>query len=61
LLQYYARQLGHRRGEFPAAESIGDRTISLPCYPQLTGRQIRRVIDVVGSAVAATEPVAGRA
>jgi UDP-4-amino-4-deoxy-L-arabinose-oxoglutarate aminotransferase len=46
LLEYYARR-GHRRGALPVAESIGDRTISLPLYPRLTAGQIDRVIGAV--------------
>jgi dTDP-4-amino-4,6-dideoxygalactose transaminase len=52
LLQYYAQQLGCRRRDFPVAESIGDRTISLPFYPQLTDGQIDRVVEAVTRAVA---------
>ena len=51
LLQYYARRFGYRGGEFPAAEAIGARTISLPLYPQLTADQIGRVVAAVGRAV----------
>jgi dTDP-4-amino-4,6-dideoxygalactose transaminase len=56
LLQYYARQFGYRRGDFPAAESIGDRTISLPFYPQLTNDEIERVVNAVANSVTALEP-----
>ncbi len=52
LLEYFARQYGHQRGDLPAAEAIGDRTISLPFYPQLTDDQIGRVIDAVAETVA---------
>lgn len=55
LLQYYARHFGYRRGDLPVAEDIGDRTLSLPLYPQLTDAQINRVIDAVTEAV--HEPV----
>ena len=51
LLQYYAQRLGYRRGDLPVAESIGDRTISLPFYPQLTADQIDCVVEAVGQAV----------
>lgn len=50
LLEYYARQGGYRRGMLPVAESIGDRTISLPFYPALTAEQV----DCVVAAVAET-------
>lgn len=47
LLSYYQREFGYRRGELPAAERIGDRTLSLPFYPQMSESQVQRVIDVV--------------
>ena len=45
LLEYFARQ--HNRGDFPVAEAIGDSTISIPLYPQLTDIEIERVVEVV--------------
>lgn len=51
LLEFYARQYGYRHGDLPVAESIGDRTLSIPFYTQLTDEQVRRVIDAVGEAV----------
>jgi len=51
LLEYYARRFGYRRGALPAAESIGDRTLSLPCYPRLTDEQVERVIAAVAEVV----------
>lgn len=51
LLKYYARRFGYRRGELPVAESIGDRTISLPLYPQLTDEQVEWVIEAVRQTV----------
>lgn len=53
LLEYYAKTFGYRRGDLPAAESIGDRTISLPFYPSLTEAQIDRVVAAVRVAVSA--------
>ena len=52
LLQYFTRQFGCRRGDLPVAEAIGDRTVSLPFYTQLTDRQIRRIIQAVTELVA---------
>jgi len=51
LLEFFAREYGYRRGDLPAAESIGDRTISLPFYTQLTTEQIERVIEAVRQAI----------
>ncbi|MBU0718438.1 MAG: DegT/DnrJ/EryC1/StrS family aminotransferase [Planctomycetes bacterium] len=54
LLSYYARRYGYRRGDLPVAESIGDRTISLPLFPQMTKSQVDRVIDAVTDTVRTT-------
>lgn len=53
LLRYYQRESGRRRGDLPAAESIGDRTLSLPFYPQMTDGQIQRVCESVEEVVSA--------
>jgi dTDP-4-amino-4,6-dideoxygalactose transaminase len=53
LLEYFATTYGYARGDLPAAESIGDRTISVPLYTQLTDDQVRHVIDVVTDIVGA--------
>lgn len=51
LLSYYAQRGGFRRGRFPAAERIGDSTITLPLYTKLTDDQIAYVIDSVRRSV----------
>ena len=43
LLTYLRKTFGFSRGDFPVAENIGDRTISLPFYPQLADEQIEYV------------------
>jgi len=47
LLEYYRERFGFRRGDFPVAEEIGDRTVSLPLYPKLEDSQVDYVIDCV--------------
>jgi dTDP-4-amino-4,6-dideoxygalactose transaminase len=47
LMKYYREKYGYSRGEFPVAEIIGDRTISLPFYPKLTRKEIKRIITKV--------------
>ena len=37
--------LGYRKGDFPVAERFAERTLSLPCYPELTEPQQAFVID----------------
>jgi dTDP-4-amino-4,6-dideoxygalactose transaminase len=51
LMTYYRERFGFKLGMFPVAEDIGARTISLPLYPKLTGREIELVIDTVLAAV----------
>ncbi len=47
LLSYYRRRFGFRPGAFPVAESIGERTLSLPLYPSLQDHEVERVIQAV--------------
>ncbi len=51
LRRYYAQRFGYRRGDLPVAESIGDRTISIPLYPRLRDHEVQRVIDAVTETV----------
>ncbi|MGE5893200.1 MAG: DegT/DnrJ/EryC1/StrS family aminotransferase [bacterium] len=51
LLRYYRENFGHREGDFPVAEEIGRRTISLPFYPKLTVRAVQYVVDMVKDAL----------
>jgi dTDP-4-amino-4,6-dideoxygalactose transaminase len=48
LQQAYAH-LGHQRGDFPCAERLAGRSLSLPMYPELTSEQIGRVTAAVRS------------
>lgn len=47
LLRYYRERFGYRPGDFPVAERIGSRTISLPFYPKLADAEVRQVIEAV--------------
>ena len=38
---------GHKKGDFPVAESLAERVLSLPMYPELTSIQIERIADSV--------------
>ena len=40
----YKEMFGYKRGEFPVAEGISDRTIALPFYSNLTEKQIDYVV-----------------
>jgi len=52
LLDYYRKEFGYRKGNFPVAEEIGKRTISLPLYPRLRKTEaeyvIKAVVDTIG-------------
>jgi dTDP-4-amino-4,6-dideoxygalactose transaminase len=47
LLSYYRAAFGFTRGDFPHAEAIGDRTLTIPLYPAMTGEEVETVIEVV--------------
>ncbi|HEX9609155.1 MAG TPA: DegT/DnrJ/EryC1/StrS family aminotransferase [Candidatus Limnocylindria bacterium] len=40
---YYQRELGYRPGDFPVAEDLYERSISLPIWPDMTDGQVDRV------------------
>lgn len=52
LLSFYRATFGYREGDFPVAEEIGARTISLPLYPKLQDEEVLRVVGAVREAVA---------
>lgn len=45
LYPYYRDHYGFRRGDFPNAETISDRIVSLPLFPGMTDADQDRVID----------------
>lgn len=47
LHKYYRKTFGYKKGDFPNAEWIGDRTISLPFYPHMTEKDLQDVIEAV--------------
>jgi dTDP-4-amino-4,6-dideoxygalactose transaminase len=54
LHSYYARQFGFAAGQFPFAEAIAARVLSLPLSPALTDDQVDVVIAAVRHAVLET-------
>ncbi len=47
LYPYYREAFGFARGDFPLAESIGERIISLPLFPAMTDGDHDRVIETM--------------
>lgn len=47
LHHYYRKTFGYKKGDFPKAEWIGDRTISLPFYPHMTKKDVTDTIKAV--------------
>jgi dTDP-4-amino-4,6-dideoxygalactose transaminase len=52
LHSFYAKTFGFRRGQFPAAETIGARTVSLPLSAKLTEEDVEDVIAAVNRVLA---------
>lgn len=47
LLKYYREKYGFKKGDFPIAESIGRRTITLPLYPKLKAKDVDYIIKTI--------------
>ncbi len=45
------RARGHREGEFPHAEDIGRRTVTLPLFPAMADADVERVCAALGRAL----------
>lgn len=45
---YYQEMFGYKRGDFPNAEWISDRTVSIPLSAKLKDKDIEDVIEAVG-------------
>ena len=44
---YYQKMLGYKKGDFPNAEYISERTVSLPFSPKLTPKDVNRILGKV--------------
>ncbi|HHT9117298.1 MAG TPA: DegT/DnrJ/EryC1/StrS family aminotransferase [Candidatus Hypogeohydataceae bacterium YC38] len=44
---YYRQRYGYRKGDFPVAEDVYERIVSLPLYPMLTEEDVEYVIRAV--------------
>ncbi len=49
LYPYYRDQFGFQTGDFPHAENVAERIVSLPLFPLMTDAEHDRVVDVMYS------------
>ena len=47
--------LGYRKGDFPIAEKLSREILSLPMFPGLSNRQIKRVTDALAEAISQSD------
>lgn len=50
-LTFFKNQFGYKPEDFPSADEIGRKTISLPLYPKLTGEEAEYVVEALRSVV----------
>ena len=48
---YYQKAFGYRRGDFPNAEWISDRTVSIPLSAKLMDEDVEDVIEAVSEII----------
>lgn len=48
LQPFYQNQFGYKRGDFPIAESISDRSLAIPFFPGLLPDDIHQVANALG-------------
>ena len=44
---FYKRKFGHKKGNFPNAEWVYEREVSLPLYPKMSEKEVYRVINII--------------
>ena len=54
LLKYYRDNFGFRPGDFPIAEKVYSRAVSIPLYPSMTDAQVEKTINDIKGFVASS-------
>ncbi len=49
-MDFYQRRYGYRAGQFPVAEAVYSRCLSLPIFPAMSDEDVAHVIDAVRAA-----------
>lgn len=47
LLKYYKEKYNFKKGDFPIAENIGEKTLTIPLYPKLKSKEVDYVIKTI--------------
>lgn len=47
LFEFYSKEFGYSRGDFPNAENIADTVVSLPLFPDMTDNDQDRIIEAI--------------
>ncbi|MCM8774673.1 MAG: DegT/DnrJ/EryC1/StrS family aminotransferase, partial [Candidatus Omnitrophica bacterium] len=50
-LQDVYKDLGYKWGDFPVAEDMQNKVLSLPMFPELTHTQIENIVEVIKEAL----------
>ncbi|MBF0214502.1 MAG: DegT/DnrJ/EryC1/StrS family aminotransferase [Magnetococcales bacterium] len=56
LTRYFSETCAYKRGDFPIAEQIGDRVISLPLYPRMRDADVDLVVEALRNTLAGALP-----
>jgi dTDP-4-amino-4,6-dideoxygalactose transaminase len=48
-LQEALSYLGHEKGDFPVAEEVAEKVLSLPMYPELEEKTIREIAEIINN------------
>lgn len=51
LQPFYRKRFGYKKGDFPIAERYYERALSLPLFPRMTQRDVKRVISTVNKII----------
>lgn len=51
LQPFIQERLGTAHGQYPVTESVSERTIALPFFPQMTRQQVQQVVESLSRAI----------
>ncbi|HMS72855.1 MAG TPA: DegT/DnrJ/EryC1/StrS family aminotransferase [Baekduia sp.] len=51
LMSFYRERFGLRKGMFPVAESVAERSLALPFFPEMSAGQVEQVVAALTAAL----------